>query len=69
MRTREQEAARYNFLRTTQVAEALEVSRSTVVTLIRTGELAAINVGTRERPEYRVAGAELEAFLERRRVA
>lgn len=69
MRTSEQAVAAYTFLRPTAVAERLDVSRSHVVELIRAGKLAAIDISIGRRPEYRIDPAELEAFLERQKVA
>lgn len=69
MRTHEQAVAAYTYLRPSAVAERLDVSRSHVVELIRAGKLAAVNISIGQRPEYRIHPAELEAFLERQRVA
>lgn len=69
MRTHEQAVAAFTYLRPSAIAERLDVSRSHVVELIRTGKLAAINISIGQRPEYRVHPDELDAFLERQKVA
>lgn len=68
-RTREQEVAAYRYLRPVQIAEQLGCSPSHVLNLIRDGKLAAIDIGTGRRPEYRVAPDALGAFLRRRATA
>lgn len=56
-------------LSTTAAARLLGVSRDTVVRHIAAGQLAAINVGTGERPVYRVSIGSIEDFKTRRLTA
>ncbi|MFK4765459.1 helix-turn-helix domain-containing protein [Desulfobaculum sp. SPO524] len=51
-----------------QVAERLECRPEYVRGLIRRGELRASNLGTAERPRYRIRAISLEAFLDEREV-
>ena len=53
-----------------QVAKMLGVSKNTVATWIRSGEIAAINVGRKPggRPRYRISQEALDAFQLRRSV-
>lgn len=68
MRTKEQEVARFTYLKTADVATRLNVSRSHVVDLIQAGALVAIDVALGGRPDYRIAPAALDAFEALRRV-
>jgi excisionase family DNA binding protein len=63
LRTAEQEQAAFRHLTTAEVADRLNVSRTQVVALIRAKKLRAIDVGVGSRPEYRIAPADLDAFL------
>ncbi len=56
-------------LSTVEVARRLGVSLDTVRRLIAYGHLAAVNVGTRTRPRWRVSVADLDAFKQRRETA
>lgn len=47
-----------------QVAEAMAVSRQHVLNLVRRGALPAINVGTKDRPKFRIKASDLERGLE-----
>lgn len=69
MRTKEQERARFTYLRTAEVAERLSVSRDHVVSLIQSGDLEAVDVSTGTRPEYRVSPDALDTFERARKVA
>jgi excisionase family DNA binding protein len=51
-----------------QVAERMNVCRSTVVRLHAAGEIEAINVGSAARPRYRVTEDALLAFYASRAV-
>ena len=51
-----------------QVASRLGCSRETVMRLIRTGELEAINFGQASLPRYRITAAAVEDMLKRRTV-
>lgn len=51
-----------------QVAQELEVSPGWVRNKIHAGEIRASNVGTAERPQYRIRKAVLDAFLKDRTV-
>ena len=53
----------HRFLTIADVAECLNVSAGQVRTLIKTGELPAIQVGGRG--QWRIDVAELEAYIER----
>ena len=53
----------YKFLTIADVAECLNVSAGQVRTLIKSGELPAIQVGGRG--QWRIDVAELEAYIER----
>lgn len=50
-------------LRIQQVMDSLSISRTTAHTLIRSGQLAGINVGTTRRPIFRVRQSALDAFI------
>lgn len=54
------------YLTTEEVAEILRIQRRTVQLKIRKKELRAVNLGTEERPNYRVTQAALDAYLEAR---
>lgn len=54
--------------RLNKVAELLDVPVSRVRELIRAGKLAAINVGVRSAPRYRVEADELQSYVDRQRV-
>lgn len=58
-----QNRAMHRFLTIADVAECLNVSAGQVRTLIKTGELPAIQVGGRG--QWRIDVAELEAYIER----
>lgn len=51
-----------------EIAARLEVNSERVRRWIKEGQLAAANVGTEKKPEYRIAPADIQAFLARRRV-
>lgn len=52
-----------------QLAEALAVSPETIINWIRSGELAAVNVGSgAKRPRYRIPPEAVEAWQRRRAV-
>jgi len=53
----------HEFMTVAEVAERLRVSERTVRQLIMRGELPAIKIGK----EWRIARAELEAFLKKRK--
>jgi excisionase family DNA binding protein len=57
------------YLTTSQVAEMLSVTGDKVVDLIHSGQLPAINVALHKggKARWRIAAAELEAFLNSRR--
>ena len=69
MRTREQEVARFTYLKTADVAARLNVSRAHVVDLIQAGRLQAIDVSLGGRPDYRIDPSALDAFEVERKVA
>ena len=52
----------------TQVAARLKISRMTVVRLVQSGELPAVNVGTRLKRFWRVDVADVERYKRRNRV-
>jgi hypothetical protein len=58
------------YLSTAAVAERFDVEQEQVLTWIRAGHLAAVDVGApgNKRPTYRVAVASIEAFERSRRV-
>lgn len=57
-------------LTVSEVAERLRASRRSVLTLVSTGRLRALNVGTGDkRPRWVVDQADLEAFEARRATA
>lgn len=64
MRTREQERAAYTYLKPARIAEQFDCTAVHVVNLIKTGKLKAINIGTGDRPEYRVNPDDFARFLE-----
>lgn len=69
MTPQERVDARYNWLRLAGVArEAGDVSTWTVRQWIAAGQLKALNIGTKFRPEYRVKREWLETFLMNRTV-
>ena len=72
LRTPEQEVAAFAYLGTAAVAARLDCTQQHVAHLISKGEagrrLRAINIGTGERPEYRVKPEWLEAFEAAREV-
>lgn len=49
-----------------ELSKSLRVGRDKIMRWIRSGELPAANVGTPERPSYRVAASTLAEFMERR---
>jgi excisionase family DNA binding protein len=51
------------FLKLTDVAEALNISASQTMSLVRSGELPAIKIGGRG--QWRVEASQLEAYIER----
>ena len=57
------------FLTTAEVAEALVLKRRTVQLKIRNKELAAVNVGSLERPSWRIAQEELDRYIAERTAA
>lgn len=61
--------SRDQFVRPTDLAKRLGVKVETVTAWIRKGDLPAVNVGSPERPRYRVAPDHFAEFLERRKVA
>lgn len=69
MRNPEQSVAAYTYLRPAEVAERLNVSRSHVNELVRTGKLEAVNISLTARPLYRIAPAALDEYLKRQKVA
>ena len=69
LRTPEEERAAYAYLRTTDVAERLDCETSHVTALIRSGQLRAINIGSKQRPEYRIHPDALAEFERERAVA
>lgn len=55
-----------------EVSKSLRTNQNKVLSLIRSGELAAINVAqnsTGKRPRWRIAANDFEAFLESRRTS
>ena len=63
MRTKEQEVAAYTFLKPAEIAERLNCTPVHVVNLIKAKKLSAINIGTGNKPEYRVAPAVFDDFM------
>lgn len=57
------------YLTVPEVAGLLRCRESKILSWIRTGKLAAINVSETSRPRYRVARSSLDAFLESRAVS
>ena len=53
-------------LTTADLAEALDVSASTVMGYVRSGELRALNIGTRDQPRYKMARESVMKFLKGR---
>jgi len=51
-----------------QVADRLSVDERTVRGWIQKGELKAVNIGGRLRPEYRIRPDDLEAFIKSREI-
>ena len=50
---------------TSEAAEALAVSRDTILRLVRAGRLAAVDVSTgQQRPRLRIRYADLQAFAD-----
>lgn len=68
MRTKEQEVAAYTYLKVPEVARRIGCTAEHVVNLIERGELVAVDISVGERAMYRIAPAELDAFIARRRV-
>ena len=73
MRAVEQEQARYNWLRPSQVAERLDCSTEHALALLRSGAFGAgvkdISLRPGEgRPEYRIAPEAVDEFLAARTV-
>ncbi len=62
------DGARKPCLTSREVARHLRVSPDKVLGWIRRGELRAVNVGNRTRPQYRVGQDDLDAFLKAREV-
>lgn len=56
------------FLTPPEAAELLRVKATRIRRWIETGELVAPNLGDKSKPRYRIARAELLAFLDRRSV-
>ncbi|MFM8187129.1 MAG: helix-turn-helix domain-containing protein, partial [Pirellula sp.] len=55
-----------------EVSRSLGTNENKILNLIRSGELSAINVaqnGNGKRPRWRIAGSDLDAFLESRKTA
>ena len=76
MRTREQEHARYTYLRPSEVAEHLGCDDDLVRDHIHAGafpdvgnEPGVVNIGTGKTPQYRIHPESLRAFVQRARVA
>jgi excisionase family DNA binding protein len=46
-----------------ETAKLLKVSRMTAWRLVRDGKLRAINIGSDDRPRYRVTENDLEAYI------
>lgn len=77
MRTQKQEVARHTYLRTTEVAGVLNVGRSHVADLVKSGAFpdlddgqpGAIDVAKGSRPEYRIHPESLKLFQRARKVA
>lgn len=69
MRTREQSRAAYSGLRASEVAEMLGCSKQHVITLVRAGDLDAVDISAGSRIEYRISRESFEAFLRNRKVA
>lgn len=51
-----------------QLAKALQVSRGKVMTWIKYGKLAAVNMAEGRTPRYRITQDAVDAFLDSRRV-
>lgn len=51
------------FLTTSQAAERLAVTIEQIVTMIRTGNLRAINISVGSKSRWRIASSDLEAFI------
>lgn len=51
-----------------QLAKDMQVGRGTVMTLIKSGKLAAYNVAEGKAPRYRITQDAVETFLDSRRV-
>lgn len=49
-------------LKPSEIASILDCSTSQVLTLIKSGKIRGINIGTGQRPRYRVDPIELERF-------
>lgn len=62
-RNREQERAAYQGLSTRRMAAQAGCSTEHIVNLIHAGKLPAINIGTGERPLYRVDRLAWEDYL------
>lgn len=52
-----------NFLSVPEFAKILNVSKNTVLRLIRQGRIKAVDVGTKSKSVYRILDKELERFI------
>lgn len=56
------------YLTVTQVAKRLQVTDDTVRNWIQVGRMAAVNIGTDERPQYRILESQVASVCKQVRV-
>lgn len=56
------------FLKASAARERLGVTAKVLYSLIRSGKIAAVDVGTGTTPRYVIANTEIDEFLSRRKV-
>ncbi len=62
------DSQRRPYLTTREAARLLRVSADKVLAWIRRGELGAVNLSNRSRPQYRISPDDLDTFLKAREV-
>lgn len=55
-----------DWIKTSDLAIALDVAQSTIIDYVRRGDLRAMNFGTRDQPRYKMQRATVIQFLKRR---
>ncbi len=66
--TQENNEADSSFVRTAAARKRLGVTHKVLYSLIRSGKLAAVDVGTGKTPRYVIRNTDIDGFLNRRRV-